>query len=170
MVCIVAYFRAMLFVYQTHSRLYTTRSTFMEPEDEAQRAAWALPHFRSRLQDNVPASRVTSLTVEFGQATRSAQKSVRSVLSLMFAETQPAPFPWMSSSYFMDLIESSRLLVYNVFNDGVAMTEWAGSNVYPDISFYSWQDLLYFIPKTCTVKIKNSTTVGVFFKWHRIKL
>lgn len=123
MVCIVAYFRAMLFVYQTHSRLYTTRSTFMEPEDEAQRAAWALPHFRSRLQDNVPASRVTSLTVEFGQATRSAQKSVRSVLSLMFAETQPAPFPWMSSSYFVDLIESSRLLVYNVFNDGVAMTE-----------------------------------------------
>lgn len=80
----------------------------------------------------------------------------------MFSEIQLVSFPWMSFSHFVALVNFSKVLVYNFLNDGVTMTKWAGSNLYPDMGFHFWQDLLSFIFKNLLWTLKTQPQLGYF--------
>ena len=140
------YSSTMMFVYLSRPWLYTFWSIFMEYINKDKRAVLAFFNLQSILGSEI-ASGVISFTKKFDQTTHSAEKSVGSVISLLFSETQPTSFLWMWSSHCVVLMNSSKISVYNFLDGRVTIAKWARSKLYPDTNFFSWQDLLCFISR-----------------------
>lgn len=141
-------------------------SIWMDHVNKDKRAISAFLYLQSILWNNFPAPAIISLTAKVDQTTQNAQKSVCSVVSQKLS--QPV-FSLNVIQPFCGAHYSAGVLVYNFLNDGVTIAKWAGSNLYPDTILYPWQGLL-FHPETCSVKMKNSTTIGGLSKWRQVKL